>query len=310
MLSRGFSCIWENDTFAVKSDINIDEISLSIRNGTGLLFPYNALHKSGYYLDHDSLLMTAVVGAPDSGHLNVMYHPFNLAIDAPIGYYASISSAQLSEFKDPFFIIEESVNKGNTKYIKVQETLKRTGMYTIYFIDSERGYLPFITESYIKKSDSLHSRMVIIDAKEYSGYWFPMHAMLTTKRIDGKYEVREMKVTHLDFDFVPTSDDFSVSIPRSTQFQHPKDIYATKSLYRSSDQEFVTITANQLEGIYKKLLDQAIYLREAEANERKSPTQPSVPASSSWHLMVYLNLLFVAVIAAIVIYKKIRPSKE
>jgi lysine/ornithine N-monooxygenase len=140
-----------------------------------------------------------------------------------------------------------------------------------------------------------------------------MHAMLIVPRTPGNavpyVEVREMKVLELDLRYRPTQADFTLHLPKHTQYWDGVNPRTAKTLYRDQDAQFAPVSVNDIEPIYNKL--QAI-AKESERKEAGLAARRDVRTvrteSKMYYVLAVLNGLAIAALAAIYLIRRRRGA--
>lgn len=297
---------FRGDTVTVKTKLDNDRLVAAIEHSEPVITPINIAVKGGFAIDHDGLLNAAIVHSPSSNHLNIRMHPFNLADDSQSMDPASILEySEALKFDGVEMTVEEHVVRDGREYVLINRSAKDDSHDARYYIDPEQGYLPIVTEYYEKDGQrALYSRMLLLDVHREDNACFPMRSikLLTRKNADNNdfQQVREMKVVELDLQYQPTAEDFTLRLPKHTQYSDGVNPNSAKSLFRDKGPAFAAVSVNDIEGLYGQLQNLAAGRAKDEVIVRSRPAR----GSQQWYWVIGTNLLALGVIIVILLRRR------
>jgi hypothetical protein len=305
---------WKGDMLALRMAINNDELVAKIKNKEPLITPMNVARKGPYAIDHDALVNNAIIHSPQHYDLNIRLYPFNLAEDSERCDPAStIEFAEAHKFEDCHFTIDKGLLREGRKWTRLVYRRSANSRDRHFYIDPERGYLPFITEMFRHgaKPQEPPWRMRLLDVHREGGAYYPLHAMLVMQRpaYNGSpafVDVREMKVLELDLNYDPTPDDLTIELPKYTQYYDGVNPNTSKTLYASAKTAFVRLSVNDIEPLYHKLQSLATQRAQAQAARvARTVIKPERSTSRLW-LIVTINCAVVVMLLGVLLVRRRR----
>lgn len=249
---------FRDDAMVVKHTIGPDELRQKMRTET-VTYSESYARKGQFAVDLDAAVGNSIVYSPANNRCNVRMHPFNLADDSErIDPSSRITYAQNQMFEGIDLRVKENVIRDDHTYLELKIAAKRSSLDVTHYLDPQQGFLPFITEYFVKnETHDLFSRMSLMKVHREGDRYFPLHAIgvYPSKPTSGPayVRVREMKVVEFDFKYQPTDEDLTLQLPKDTQFSDGVNPMTAKSLYRDGQPGIAEVSVNDLEGIYKLL---------------------------------------------------------
>ncbi len=298
----------KDDMLALRMEIRNDELVHKIQKHDSLITPINIARKGGYAIDHDALVNNAIVHSPQHFDLNVRFHPFNLAQDSerldPAG---AIEWFEARNFEGAELIVEKDVPNEGRRWTRLTTKAAVNSHDTYFYLDPERGFLPFLTVMEPKVFKGPPWRMHLLDVRHDAGGYFPMHAILVIPRVPKTggpdVEVREMQVLELDLKYEPTDKDLMIELPKYTQYYDGVNPNTSKTLYADAKTDFVPISVNDLEPLYQTLQGLAREREKEQAARLSRPVVQSVRSHRRLYLVLGANGALLVLLIGIVAYR-------
>jgi hypothetical protein len=258
-LTSEFLLFFRDDALTVKLTIGPDELRQKLARRETVIYPESYAQKGKFAIDFDPFIGTSILYSPANKRLNVRMHPFNLAVDSSgCDPESTIAYAEKQKFEGIDFGVEENVMRGDHKYLMLKSAAKNDSHDMTFYLDPQKGYLPFITEEFAKNGTrDLFARMSLLKVHREGDRYFPIHAIRTCPRKPTRgptyVSVREMKVVEFDLNYHPTPEDLSLQLPKDTQFSDGVNPKTAKSLFRDGLPGIAQVSVDDLEGIYNLL---------------------------------------------------------
>ncbi|HAW32494.1 MAG TPA: hypothetical protein DCY03_31025 [Planctomycetaceae bacterium] len=310
-----YSLYLDDQKFALKMDVENGETLERLESENVILSPFQALGNSQYALDWDGLVNIVDVHSPKNYRLSIRHHPFNLADDAQGGDPATfIENAIRNKYQGYKYEVDDAIGPEGQEVIVVKLTGKVSSLETHYYIDPNQGYLPVLTEFYSKSSGKYKGKTQVLEIRNHSGAYYPIHAIKMKWRTPSDrqhyVDVREMKVVEFDPSYKPLAEELSIRLPRTAQFSDGIKPNTAKSLYRSQEKKFVEVNANEIEGIYQELTALAEKRVQIEADIKARGDIETERTESKLPLLLTINAVVLCLIIGLYVIKKKRGSNS
>jgi hypothetical protein len=284
--TREFVLHFRDDQLSVQAVAEEAQLAEAMRARAPVISPLNVLVNGDYALDHDGQINIARMHSPQAWALNIMYQPFNLALDTGRSDPAKTIQRYLRQREAGWEMqVQEGVELAGRRGVRVEYYAPGNSHRRRWLFDPELGYLPVVTEFHEAESGKFQERMFVDTVEHHQGAVFPTRAVSAAPTVDDRgvayCEFHEMRVLELDLDYVPTDADLSINIPKNTQFQTGIDSRGSKTLYRGAPTPLVNITTNDVEPIFKQLMG----IAEERARQQAAVAtvrSPAAPPDTSW----------------------------
>ncbi len=203
----------------------------------------------------------AIVYPPKHFKFENAYHPLELVMGVMSKEFSDpasvVASAESGNYERIQLTTQEKVIRDGNEFVLLQQRSADDDLDTDFYIDRRRGYLPFRTDYFHKPSGELHAYKLVLDTHRAGTAYFPTHVMFIIQRISKEgqpyVEVHEQKVLDLELAQPSTTEDLTIALPKMAQFRIEGNPNSDKTLFGNIDGDVVTLSVDDIEGIYRQL---------------------------------------------------------